>query len=76
MLRKEKPNFVPRQIVEKIKKEQEAKEAEAIKAIVDKELQEEEISKQLVKKAEETKKVLVIPRPQFALDEDDDEFED
>jgi hypothetical protein len=76
LLRKEKPNFIPKQLAEKFKRDQEAKEQQELSAHVDKELLEEEMSKQVIKKAELQTHKLTVPRPQFTLDEDDEEFED
>lgn len=76
MLTKERPNFVPRQIADKLKKDQELKEQQVLREAVDKELLEEEALKKVVKKAESDTNLLAVPRPQFALDEDDEDFED
>jgi hypothetical protein len=76
LLTKEKPNFVPKAILERKKKEHEGIEKQQIASMIENEIVQEEEEKAIVKKAETKASAYSIPRPDIGLDEDDDDFAD
>lgn len=76
LLTKEKPNFVPKALLERKKKETDGYEKQQIASMIENEIVQEEEEKAIVKKAETKASSYSIPRPDFGLDEDDDDFAD
>lgn len=76
MLTKEKPNFVPKALLQRKQKESEGIEKQQIASKIENEIEQEAEEQAIIKKAEVKQAIYSIPRPEFGLDDDDNEFAD